>query len=109
VAELPPADELPALDRNGALLLKCFGDLGLIDGSWPAIAPLEGWRREDWPLPPFRHTDDVSGSVTKVTNDDELTGEQSREHLDPADAEGLPEDGLAGAQWVSKVLTRRLS
>jgi hypothetical protein len=108
--DLPSAEDLPTLKREDAALVDMFGDRGLVEGSWPVIGPLEGWRREDWPFPAFRWTDAVSGTVMRVCYDDHDPSQQvSRERVDPAEAEGLPPDGLAGAELVCTRLSRRLA
>src|SRR4051812_7304936 len=49
----PDASELATLDLGDAVLVKTFGDLGLLRSEWPVIGQLPGWRREDWPMPAF--------------------------------------------------------
>jgi Immunity protein 26 len=106
-AELP--DEVPELRPEDAVSVQRFGDLGLIEGSWPVLGAHPGWRRQEWPMPAFRRTDDVSGAVFRIDYDDDDPGEMlERRRVDPAEVEGLSPDGLAGAGAVIRRLARLL-
>lgn len=106
-AELP--DEVPELRPEDAVAVERFGDLGLVEGSWPILGAHPAWRREEWRMPPFRRTDDVSGAVFRIVYDDDDPGEMlERQRVDPAEAEGLSFDGLTGAEGVRRSLARRL-
>jgi hypothetical protein len=106
----PDEGEVPDLAAGDALTVERFGDGGLHDGSWPVIGKLEGWRREDWPVPAFQRKDVVSGAVRKVVYDDaDPSEEASVEPIEAGEADGLPKDGVQGAAGVSALLARRLS
>jgi hypothetical protein len=107
---LPEGNELPEFMPEDAVAVERFGDLGLVDGSWPILGPATGWRRESWPAPAFRRVDVVSGAVRKIRYDDADPAEEiAAERVASDEAEGLPNDGLQGAIGMSRLLDRRLS
>jgi hypothetical protein len=106
---LPEGGELPDLKPENAVAVERFGDLGLFDGSWPVLGRVTGWRREDWPAPAFRRVDVVSGAVRRVMYDDADPAEEiAAERVRPAEAEGLPNDGLQGALGMTRLIVRLL-
>lgn len=50
---IPTLAQIPPLSPAKAVLRCNFGDLGLLDGSWPVIGKLQGGKREEWPMPLF--------------------------------------------------------
>jgi len=41
------------LDPASAILRIRFGDLGLINHTWPILGKIANWNRENWPMPDF--------------------------------------------------------
>jgi hypothetical protein len=109
-SDVPAAAELSRLQRGDALWVSAFGDLGLIREKWPVIGPLPSWRREDWPVPMFGRKELLTGRLLGVTYPDERLDALPREVEIPRDQfEALPEDGLAGAEFVRLRLKRLLN
>jgi hypothetical protein len=103
------AEATAVLRPEDAVLVRMFGDLHLIDGSWRILAPHGEWVRQRWPLPKFGRVDEPSGPawiVEYADDDPSCTLRETR--CNPDDARSLPEDGLAGAGAVEIVLTRLL-
>jgi hypothetical protein len=42
---------LDGLRPTDAILRVRFGDLGLVQGDWPTLGFIPGWRRSEWPMP----------------------------------------------------------
>jgi hypothetical protein len=47
-----------------------FGDLGLINGSWPILGKIANWNRAEWPLPEFVRRDPLSNKAWLVRRSD---------------------------------------
>lgn len=102
---LGAASSLRAAD---AVLVVRFGDLYLIDKSWPIIGCLPTWRREEWPMPSFVRRDELSGKAWRVEYADDNPNEVIAEEILATDSGGLGRDSLLGAGAVEIVLTNRL-
>lgn len=48
---LPALADVSELTADDAVLVGRFGYLGLKQGAWPALGSLDGWRRDEWPMP----------------------------------------------------------
>ena len=70
--KVPTIDEMTHLAHKDALKVMQFGDLGLIDGSWPVIGRLPDWDRAQWPIPIFYHDDSLVDVSWKVEYNDSL-------------------------------------
>lgn len=96
-----------ALKPGNALRVLRFGDLLLLNKSWPVIGEITDWRREDWPMPDFVRKDEISKKAwrARYSEDDvcELIGEWS----EPYDS-SLGRDTVFGAGAVELLLTRLL-
>lgn len=92
-----------------AVLVKRFGDLGLMDGSWPVIGRSESWETADWPNPVFEMEDPLRDNLWwRLTYADtdpmqELTRTSSRTS-DPR----LPRSGSSNKGAIEAVLDRLL-
>lgn len=96
------------LAPNQAVLVGMFGDLGLLKGEWPHIGSIEPWRDKMWPVPQFRHYDDV-GRQCYVRHYDPQTLAFVREtKVAASECEHYPKDGLMGYGAVEIRLTRLL-
>jgi len=107
---LPAIDELRGYAAEQAILVGQFGDLRLMNGSWPILGRLGEWERRDWPMPPMARVDVVSGKAWKVTySEDDPNRAVHETACDPEEARQLPRDSLMGAGAVEIRLTNLLS
>lgn len=53
-------ETLRTLRASRACLVARVGDLRLLRLTWPVLASLQPWRREDWPMPAFVRSNDLS-------------------------------------------------
>lgn len=105
--ELGDLEDLVAIEN---VLVQCFGDLGLIRGTWPVVGRLPGWRREEWPMPAFGRREELTGRCWRVEYDDDDPNSRPREVLiSLEECERLPEDGAAGSGFIEARLTRLLA
>ena len=108
--EVPGLDEFADLSASEALLVERFGDLGIINGTWPLLGRVDGWDRTAWPTPAFGRFEELTGRALRVIYDDADPGRLVREHqIDTGELAGLPRDGLSGAGAVETVLARLLA
>ena len=69
----PRRDHQPTLaDAKGlrpqdAITTVVFSDLSLLDGRWPILGRLPGWRREDWPFPTLYRYEELTGDSYAAT------------------------------------------
>jgi hypothetical protein len=104
-SHVPELKEVQDLTAKDTILQGMFGDLGLLNGSWPVLGRSETWRRDDWPLPPLVRVDpDGSTAFMSFYSDDLILDRE--ETCDPSCATHFPEDGLWGYGAVEKRLTR---
>lgn len=95
---------------SDAALVEAFGDLGLVNETWPLLGRLEGWDRRAWPTPAFGRFEELTGRAFRAIYDDTNPNRLVREEqIDPSELVGLPKDGLLGAEAVERLLTRLLS
>jgi hypothetical protein len=90
------------------ILVEQFGDLGLLDGTWPVLGQLPGWRREAWPMPAFGHRELITGRYLRVEYADDGSDEVSRTPISRAEFDALPTAGLAGKGFLEKRLAGRI-
>jgi Immunity protein 26 len=103
---VPSLRELTGLSASDALLVRRFGHLGLVQGSWPLIGRLGEWDPSAWPTPAFGRLEELRGRAFKVIYDDADPGKRIREEqIDRHELVSLPRDGLLGAGAVETVLT----
>jgi hypothetical protein len=106
---VPPLIELTPLTPIDAILIALFGDLGLIDGTWPILGQVEPWERQAWPLPIFGRTDEDEHKAWKVKlADDDPSVVVSERSCSPQEARHLPKEGLMGAGAVERYLAHLL-
>lgn len=105
----PSLEDLGGLRPGDAVLVGRFGHLGLKQGRWPVLGRRDDWDRTNWPMPVFVRYEELSGRSFNVTYDDDDPGRLLREDpISSGDASVSPPDGLMGAGYVEKVLTRLL-
>jgi hypothetical protein len=108
--ELPVLAELATLAAADALLVCTCSHLGLAEGAWPVIGKPDDWDRTKWPMPIFKRSQELTGQFFRVYyNDDDPAQQVRAEQIPRSLAEGLPEDGLMGYEFVEKRLARLLS
>ena len=107
---VPPISALGDLSPLDHVLVQRFGDIGLIQGTWPRLGALPEWRRESWPIPAFGRHDKLTDSYVRVEYADNDPNSRPREvPISEEQFEQLANDGLAGFQFVEDRLTRLLS
>jgi hypothetical protein len=106
---IPSLDETSKLQPENAVLMRLFGDLGLIRGEWPIVGIDSGWQRDRWPMPGLLHRDDATGKTWLRHYDEERLGLFVHEEpCDPALAKSVPMDGLSGQGALEARLDRLL-
>jgi len=102
---VPDLAELQKLCADNAILVRQFGDLGLLEGKWPVIGRLENWRMVDWPLPEFGRVDESLGKAWRVRYPDDLSGLGEETPCSIEKAKALPRDALSGDGAIEILLT----
>lgn len=100
-----PLDTKP----EDALLVGRFGDLGLLNGTWPVLGESEGWKEEEWKMPPFVRVDEHEGKAFLSIYDESTFECVSEGPCDPALVEQYPYDRDMGYGAVEIRLTKLLS
>ncbi len=107
---VPRLTEVENLRPRDAVWVRVFGDLGLIDGSWPILGKRDHWNRSEWPFPHFGRREDFTGRCLRIEySEADLVTCLREVPITREELERLPEDGLSGAGAVETVLTRLLS
>jgi hypothetical protein len=89
-------------------MVKRFGDLGLIRGDWKVLGPTPGFTLDNWPVPLFGSRIQLrKGCGYRVRYDDQLR-EVARDVVPLAEIDGLPQDGMAGYEFVEAKLANLL-
>lgn len=108
-AEAPAMKDIEGLRSSDAVLVRKFGDLGLVQKKWPILGRLIGWDRREWPMPVFVRYEELTGRSFKVFYDDDDPNKLIREEqVSPGEAEQGPKDGMMGAGFAEKALTTLL-
>ena len=111
--EVPIGIETFAKNKENTLLIRQFGDLGIITGEWPLIQDGKPFTYEDWPVPLFHRVPPFSeGKAVIVEYRQDYSGDEHpiRETVTPLTDEilKLPKDVLSGSGAVEIVLTKLL-
>lgn len=107
--QLPTLSDVPQLNKENAVFVALFGDLGLYKGLWPVIGHLDPWEPQAWPMPMFVRTDVISGEKLLVQYADHDPSTVIDEMLiSRKKAPGLPEDDLWGCGAIEEKLTELL-
>ena len=95
-----------------AILIAQFGDLGIINGSWPLIQNTRPFNKEEWPIPKFGTEISLlpgKGFIREYSHAETgewiLVGEKV---VEISDIVGLPEDASLGGGAVEIRLTNLL-
>jgi hypothetical protein len=103
-------EELRALRPEQAVLVQRFGDLHLVDDKWPILGYLDGWRRDDWPMPAFGRYIEIDEKAWRVVYQNDDPNSVPREtRISVEEAQHLPDNGLLGAGLAEIMLTRLLA
>lgn len=105
---VPSRAQLGKLNPEDSVFLSRFGDLNLLEGSWPIIYHEKDWDRSRWPLPPFSRFDEIEGKAWLTTYSEELKFIRE-EQCEPGRARSYPKDCLSGAGALETHLTRVFS
>jgi hypothetical protein len=95
-----------------AILITKFGDLGIINGSWPLIKSTRPFLKEEWPIPKFGHEVSLlpgKGTIREYAQDN--IGRLIIVKETPVNVKeiiGLPEDLSRGGGSVEIELTKIL-
>jgi hypothetical protein len=107
---IPDLVEVTQLISSSAILIRQFGDLGLLNSSWPIVGRYMDWRQEDWPVPAFsRIAVDQSTAWKTVYSDKDGITLLTEQEVPISLAQMLPEDGLSGYGAIELRLTKLLS
>jgi len=100
---------LDDLDPSKAILRVRFGDLGLVNGTWPVSGQVANWNRSEWPMPDFVRRDPLGRLKPRVVrhSDDEPNLIDAEYPID--DDSGLATDSMYGYGAVEIELTKRLA
>jgi hypothetical protein len=94
---------------TNAVLVRKFGDLGLVQGTWPILGRLDEWNRREWPMPLFVRHEELTGRSFMVRYaDDDPNRLVREEQVAPDEASLHPKDGLMGAGFAENALTALL-
>jgi hypothetical protein len=104
---IPRLGDLEDLRPADAIRAMRFGDLGLQNAVWTVVGKLPSWNASDWPVPEFGQIDKISGLAFRVRYED-ISAIGARTKAKKEEVDGLPEDGLAGYEFVEEVLDRDL-
>ena len=108
--EPPLKEDVVALKPDEAVLVGQFGHLGLSNGTWRLLGSLPHWDRAQWPAGPLIRYEELTGRTYRVFYDDlDPSVIVSEERVPPGPAEQGPPDGLMGAGYVERVLTKALA
>lgn len=74
-------------------VLKCrFGDLGLINRSWPILGQIPNWERDSWPMPEFESRNVEAGGKKLISKyDDRDPGKKLECYLGKGAVTNLPD------------------
>jgi hypothetical protein len=103
--DAPPVVPPPVQPELTVLIVR-FGDLALLEGTWPVIGRVPNWSRKKYPIPAFRRLEYGTGRAWLVRYaDDDPNQAASVQPVPPAELRDLPEDTLAGAGAVEITLS----
>lgn len=106
---VPEVNSLEGLRPEMAVLVKKFGDLGILEGSWPRIGRVPAWDRRRWPLPAFTRRSPLDQRIWRVEYADDDPNSTPRESVvTEEEARGLPDDALSGGGAIARILDVRV-
>ncbi len=108
---VPELSDLAGRTGRDAILATKFGGYGLRSGQWPVAGALPDWRRDDFPLPPFRHRQagqDRETWVLRQYGPENLVIPIRIAKVSSQVAHKAPDDAFKGHVLVVEDLARRL-
>jgi hypothetical protein len=104
---IPEVNDIRQYLVRDAVFIGKFSDLHLVNRLWPLIGRIEGWARENWPMPHFARIDKEQGVAwEEVYSEDDPNIFLGERQCLPDDVKNLPSSGLMGADAVSLRLDR---
>jgi hypothetical protein len=104
--DIPTEEDARGLTAADAVLVAQFGDLALLEGTWPILPSGEPWNREDWPMPVFGTR---AAGIPRRRRYDESTFRFLGEVRAPLEeVRRLPEDLFYGSVALEVTLSRLL-
>jgi hypothetical protein len=100
----PAIGELDVLVPSGAVLIGRIADQGLVR-EWPVLGHAE-WRRDEWPLIPFRNVDPITKRVRRVEYEDGNLAAPVVWQVVDDEMVGSPADTLYGHLSLQKRLSK---
>lgn len=106
---IPAVAQLAPSVANAADIVVRVGDAAIVDGVWPVLGCLSGWRREEWPIPAFGRVEPLRGHGYRVeyASDDPIEVIRETRVL-KAEADALPDNGVPGHALLARMLDRLL-
>lgn len=105
----PSLAEVCQLPPERAVLIRRFGDLGLLRGEWPIIGHDPHWDRRRWPAPSFgRIALDGQWAVAVQYDEEDIGSVVSERPISVEEARTLPDNGLSGYGAIEIRLTKLL-
>lgn len=77
-SRIPRLHDVSGLRPGDAVLVRTFGHLGIVHGTWPLLGRLDGWERQDWPTPVFVRYEGRAARSTSTTTTTTPTGCSAR-------------------------------
>lgn len=108
--ELPGSDVATLLNPADVLLIRLFGDLGLLRGEWPVLGRIPDWKSEDWPVPFFVRVNYADPRQSRLVEYDPVNlGVVAKAHSIGDDRlDDYFEDGMSGYGALEVQLTNLL-
>jgi hypothetical protein len=106
---IPARQELRGLKAADAVMIARVATMGISEGDWPVLGRLDGWSRDDWPIPDFITYSELSGAYFRVSYPEgQFDGVPSETVIDRDDE--LPEGSFYGhvaaaitlEEWLDK-------
>ncbi len=101
---VPTLQDVASLRAANAVLCTRFGDPNLVEGKWPILGQVPGWRRDAWPVPTFGR--EVTGGLCFLSVYDDRLEFVSESRTTPDEVRRFPRDGLSGADAVPMRLVK---
>jgi hypothetical protein len=110
--DIPSEKDISGKKPEDAILIRWFGDLGIISGRWPLIQNTRSFNRGEWPIPKFGRKFPLildKGIVVEYGETPEGIQQAIRETaVDVEKIIGLPEDGMSMDGSIEIKLTKLL-
>lgn len=106
---VPTLSEVVECEPSAAIKVAMISDLNLINGEWPILGRSSQWQRENWPIPLFVRSSELSRRAFIVRYDDKDPGRAISEEPVAYGTSTLDRDSAYGAGAVESALTKLLS